>query len=119
MSTAIEFFDEKPPLACDLTAIDAGSRDGHLSTIRQLFETVQDVRELDDGYALRLPGDTDTFLRAADFIANERKCCAFFRFVLDVEPSNGPLWLSLTGPEGVKEFLHSELGDQVGIKFPS
>ena len=45
----------------------------------------------------------------ATFIDLERRCCAFLRFRLTVEPGEGPIWLELTGPPGTREFLAAEL----------
>lgn len=100
----------QPALACDLTALTDEPPEQHLLTAEQLFDMVQEVRELPDGYALRLPADTETFLQAARYIGHERECCPFFHFTLDLAPPGGPLWLNLTGPEGVKQFLQAELG---------
>ena len=63
-----------------------------------------------DGYAFRLPNESDVLLKAAEFIALERLCCPFFGFSLEVEPEGGALWLRLTGREGVKPFIHAEIG---------
>jgi hypothetical protein len=41
----------------------------------------------------------------AECISFERKYCLFFEFIIDVAPQSGPVWLSLTGHAGVKEFL--------------
>jgi hypothetical protein len=96
------------PLACDLTALDPEQRERHQVHTRQLFASVQDIQELPDGYAFRLPIEADTILKAAKFINLERLCCPFFNFALEVEPEGGPLWLKLTGREGVKQFLQAE-----------
>ena len=100
----------QPAIACDLTAIEAEHREQHLITAKQLLDMVQETRELSDGYALRLPGDTETFLHAARYISHERECCPFFHFTLKLAPPGGPLWLHLTGSEGVKQFLQAEQG---------
>lgn len=97
------------PLACDLSAIDAQHRDQHLETAQKIFKQVEEVRELPDGYALRLPGDTDTFLQIANFVARERRCCPFLNFALELGAENDPFWLRLTGPEGAKQVLQNEL----------
>ena len=36
-------------------------------------------------------------------------CCRFFNFSVEVEPHREPLWLRLTGGEGVKELLQVTL----------
>ena len=102
---------ENPSLACDLTAIPDDVREEHISTAPQLFATAQEVRELPSGYAIRFQNEPGTFMAIAKFIENERLCCPFFNFGLEVEPNRGPLWLRLTGSEGVKEILQTTLFD--------
>ncbi|MFL5806860.1 MAG: hypothetical protein ACJ8CR_34670 [Roseiflexaceae bacterium] len=105
MSTTTHAHQEIP-IACDLTAIPAGEREAHELLARQLFfETVPERQELPDGYAFRFRADQYPVL--AEFIANERRCCPFFRFTLEVTPAQGPLWLRLTGGDGVKDFIQS------------
>jgi len=95
-------------LACDLTAIPPDERPAHESNSRHpLFEVVQEVRELPDGYALRYAAEH--FPALASFIAAERLCCPFIAFTFEVAAQRGPIWLRLTGREGVKEFLMAEL----------
>ena len=99
---------DSPIIACDLTAIPSEQRAAHQTRAEHLlFDAVCEVRELPNGYALRLAAED--YLALADFIANERLCCPFFTFGLEVTPERGPIWLSLTGREGVKEFLHATL----------
>lgn len=97
------------PLACDLNAIDASAREQHASNAKQIFEMATELRELTNGYALRLPNTSDVLLNVAKFVDYERACCPFFGFAIEVEAEHGPLWLKLTGREGVKEFLSNEL----------
>jgi hypothetical protein len=98
-----------PIIACDLTAIDAGVRSTHVESAKQLLhQGAREVQELPDGYAFRY--DAAQYPEVVQFIANERLCCPFFTFVLEVTPAHGPLWLRITGGEGVKEFMQSELG---------
>ena len=95
------------PLACDLTAIPAEEREAHERLARRLFfETVPAREELPDGYAFQF--QADQYPLVAAFIANERLCCPFFRFTLEVPPAQGALWLRVTGDEGVKEFVDAE-----------
>lgn len=96
-------------IACDLSAIPAEDREQHSAAAEQLFSAIQEVLELADGYALRLPATSATLLSAAEFIANERLCCPFFNFGLEVEANGGPLWLQLKGSAGVKEFIEGEI----------
>jgi hypothetical protein len=92
------------PLSCDMTAIPAEQRAGHEALVERLWSTaIQETQELPDGYAYRFAAEDYPLLTA--FIANERLCCPFFDFVLEVAPVDGPIWLRITGPEGVKDIL--------------
>ena len=62
---------------------------------------------LPDGYAYRF--DADAFDDVARWVANERRCCPFLTFALELSPEGGPLWARLTGPEGTRAFLDAEL----------
>ena len=107
---------ETGPLACDLTAIPADVREEHVITAPQLFALAQEVQELPDGYAIRFLNEPGRFMAIAKFIENERLCCPFFSFGLELEPNSGPLWLRLTGGEGVKEILQTTLFDIIEDK---
>jgi hypothetical protein len=97
------------PIACDMQAIAADQRVAHQQVAEHLFAAVQEVRELPDGYALRLPEDSVTFTNAVSFLVNERLCCPFFHFTLDLTPEQGPIWLHITGGAGVKAFVAAEV----------
>jgi hypothetical protein len=97
------------PIACNLTAIPAEQLVQHKTTAEQIFLAVGETRELPDGYAFRLPETSEMLLKAAEFVSNERLCCSFFSFTLEVEPQGGPLWLKLRGSEGVKPFIQAEV----------
>lgn len=100
---------------CDMTALEPAARERHMVTSGQLFQAVQEVRELPNGYAFRLPNDSATLLKAAEFVADERLCCPFFGFVLELGPEGEPLWLRLTGRDGVKPFIEAEVGDHLPV----
>ena len=108
--------NETPSLACDLTAIPTDVREVHVLIAPQLFAAAQEVQELPNGYAIRFLNEPGRFLGIAKFIENERLCCPFFNLGLEVEPNSGPLWLRLTGGEGVKEILQTTLFDSIEDK---
>jgi hypothetical protein len=45
---------------------------------------------------------------AAEWISFERLCCPFFSFQLDIASEGAPIWLRMTGREGVKQFMQVE-----------
>ncbi len=96
---------DAPPIACDPTALDEDERAVHAESATALFERVTDLRELSDGYAFRLPAETEVVREAGAFVSRERLCCPFFHFTLEVTPDEGPVWLHLTGRDGVKAYV--------------
>jgi hypothetical protein len=82
-------------------------REEWLTAGRAVYAAVQEVAELADGYRFRLPADSAMLVQTAQYMSNERLCCAFLRFTLEVTPGAGPMWLSVTGGEGVKAYISS------------
>jgi hypothetical protein len=97
------------PFACNLDALDAEHRKRHLDVTRRLHQSIEEVSELTDGYAFRLPVSSDSIMLASEFVTGERVCCPFFKFEVIVEKAGGPLWLKLRGREGVKDFIQAEM----------
>ena len=108
--------NENQSLACDLTAIPSDVREEHVITAPQLFALAQEVQEIPNGFAIRFLNEPGRFMAIAKFIENERLCCPFFNFGLELEPNSGPLWLRLTGGEGVKEILQTTLFESIEDK---
>jgi hypothetical protein len=94
------------PIACDPTPITPDQRDRWMEKIvPQVYKAVQEIQELPNGYAWRLPSDPELLMLIAEDINIERLCCPFLRYTLEIEPNRGPFWLRMTGGEGAKEFL--------------
>ena len=107
--------EKESPIACDMTAIAPEHRGAHIATIEKVFRSVKSKRELPDGYAFELPNESNLLLWAAEFMSQERLCCPFFGFRLEIEREGGPLWLSLTGRDGVKPFILAEIGEHLPV----
>lgn len=99
---------KRSPLACNLGAMTADQRARHRVLGEALRGEIQEILELPDGFTFRLPPEAWT--TAAEFVSLEKLCCPFVRFLLEMPEDGGPLRLSLTGREGVREFLRAELG---------
>jgi hypothetical protein len=96
-------------LVCNLTALNAEQRERHRVVLKQIRQVGQEVREVANGYAFRFLAETPVLLLLAEFISLEHHCCPFLEFALEIKTERGPAWLTVTGPEGVKEFLRAEL----------
>lgn len=98
------------PIACEL-ATETAVAQRH-TEVEALFQQVQAVSELDDGYAFRFPGTMQMAADLLDFINAERECCSFFTIALIFTPNQGEIWLHLRGHEGVKAFVWQEIASR-------
>jgi hypothetical protein len=103
--------EKRSPFFCDMNAIEPTQRKQHVATAIEVFGAVQEIHELPTGYAFRLPNEATILLKTAEFIRREKLCCPFFGFRVEVEPEGGPLWLRLTGGDGIKPFIRAEIGE--------
>ena len=94
-------------IACNPNAIPSEMREQWVENGKQVYAAVLGIQDMPDGYGFRLPTDSAMLLKVAEYIANERLCCAFLHFTVEVEANEGPFWLRLTGGEGVKEYIRS------------
>ena len=99
---------QQSPIACDMNVLSPAQREMHISTSRDVFSSLRQIRELSNGYEFRLDG-SNVIVKAAEFISLEKLCCPFLNFRLQVEAENGSVWLALTGREGVKAFVREEI----------
>jgi hypothetical protein len=102
--------EKRSPFFCDMNAVDSTQRKHHVAIAIAVFRAVQEIQELPNGYAFRLPNEATILLKTAEFIMREKLCCPFFGFSVEVEPEGGPLWLRLTGGDGIKPFIRAEIG---------
>ena len=103
------------PLACDMTAIAPEQRPKHLATSRELFSRIEEFRELPNGYEFRLADGPALISNLAEFVSLEKLCCPFLTFVIEIEAECGPVWLRLTGRDGVKAFIREEIAGLTGF----
>ena len=93
-------------LACDISVITTQQRDYWVDeVVPKLYPAVEEIQELPNGWAWRLPSTSEILLLLAEDLSMERLCCPFVRYTLELEPNQGPFWLRMTGGDGVKEFL--------------
>jgi hypothetical protein len=93
---------------CKLTSPELKQRKA--TVIAGLKQQVLARKELQNGYAYKFSGNDSMIDTLTEFVKTERACCDFFTFSLSISGDGSAAWLELTGPEGVKDFIHSELG---------
>jgi hypothetical protein len=97
------------PISCSLHAFDAEQETRYRALKQTLRATMQEVREMENGFAFVFPADASVCLAAMEFATLERLCCPFLTFQLELSPKSGPLTLVLSGPPGAKEILAEAL----------
>src|SRR5215213_5215296 len=95
-------------LACNMGVFTPSQREAHVQTTTELIQAVQSVQDIENGYEVRFPNETEFISKIAEFISNERLCCPFVEFTLNVVSNSELVFLSLTGPLGTQEFLLAE-----------
>ena len=101
--------NDDSPLVCNMGVFTPAQRDSHIENTTQLMQAVQSIQEVENGYQFTFPSETELITKVAEFIANERLCCPFLEFTLNVNANSEPISLSLAGPTGTQEFLRLEL----------
>jgi hypothetical protein len=92
-------------IACDPNALTAEQQIRWMEIGPALYRAIEEIRELPDGYAFRLPTNSEMLMLLAEDLDYERLCCPFIHYAIEAEPNRGPFWYRMTGGEGVKTFL--------------
>ncbi|QNF31261.1 hypothetical protein HUW51_00460 (plasmid) [Adhaeribacter swui] len=93
-------------LSCKLTNPELQQR--KKKAISNLNQLLLEKQELANGYSYRFAGSDPMIDLVTDFVKIERLCCDFFHFNMAISNDN-ILWLTITGPERVKNFIAKEL----------
>ena len=101
-----------PPrgFTCNINGIPSEKRAHYRQLVEAFLHAITERRELPDGYSFRVDNEHLTADQLVEWVNLERQCCPFFGFEILWEPENGPVWLQLTGPQGVKDFIIGEFG---------
>jgi hypothetical protein len=95
-------------IACKLTTPELQKR--KRTVIAELKKHVVNRNEIVDGVRYSFKDSDDIIFLLTDFIKTERLCCPFFVFNLVVGQDEGLITLQLSGPQGTKEFIETEIG---------
>jgi len=94
------------PIACVPSALTPDQQEYCVKEIApKLYKAVEEIQELPNGWAWRLPTTPQMLMLVTEDLNMERLCCPFVNYTLEIEPNLGPFWLHMTGGQGVKEFL--------------
>jgi len=96
---------KKKEVACKLTTPEL--RERKEKVIAMLRENVLEKEELQKGFRYKFLATDEMLDELTAFIKSERVCCNFFDFTLNL--SGQIAWLSITGPDGTKNFIKTEL----------
>jgi hypothetical protein len=100
---------EQSPIACDLVNLNEQEKARREELVGDLRGAMIEHHELPQGIAFAFESKASTLVDLVEFIAFERVCCPFLNFDLKVPENNGTIRLRITGREGVKEYVATEL----------
>jgi hypothetical protein len=89
------------PVACTLSPDAIASRRAGL--LPGLVRHALRAEEFENG--VRYQFAASAWPQIAATVEAERRCCRFLQFELRLEPDEGPITLTLTGPRGTRVFL--------------
>ena len=99
---------ESENVSCKLTTPELQER--KKTVIAKVKKLVVQRVETTNGVVYSFKDSDSTIDLLSSFIKTERLCCSFFTFNLIVGRSEGFVSLELSGPEGTKDFIESEIG---------
>ena len=112
--------DSRPPVACTINEERAEERSDWMTA--ELLPAYAGAEEHADGVIVHFEGASDTLRHVARFVAEEKECCAFADYRIDVSPPYEETRLTITGPEGTKEMFYEEfvgrLEDEASLSPP-
>jgi hypothetical protein len=97
--------ETKNSFTCKLTTPELQQR--KTTVIAELKSRVLEKEEIQNGFLYRFDASDENLDKLNSFIKTERLCCDFFTFQMIVEADK--LLFSITGAEGVKEFIRTEV----------
>ncbi|MFP8953328.1 Zn-dependent oxidoreductase [Natrialbaceae archaeon A-arb3/5] len=94
---------DPPAIECTLTNEQRQERAERIQSV--LADRYKGVIECDDGYSLRFDGSDEALSAIATFVTNERRCCSFAEYSIDISPPYEETRLTITGPDGSKSLF--------------
>ena len=98
---------KKEDLCCSLNPDEFKERKILLEKLKRL---ITGKSEIEKGFMFTFDGSADTLEEVIRIVKMERKCCPFLTFDFSIQKEDAPMFLKITGPDGIKDFLLEELG---------
>ncbi len=76
-----------------------------------VFNHLEQIEEIENGFVFKFKEEGDFDKKLMELIVAERACCPFFEIKLHLLPYKKGISMEISGQEGVKEFLKTELLD--------
>lgn len=95
-----------PPVACSLTGAEVDAR---ADRARELLDAFRETTEAEDGLTLAFDGVATSLPAVAEFVEQERECCAFVDYRIEVSPPYEETRLTITGPDGTVDLFRRGL----------
>jgi hypothetical protein len=99
---------KQPVFVCRLDALTAPQLEEQKELRARLERAITGVTEDTEGYTFSYAEEI-TAATIITWVENERKCCPFLRFTLDMPEDGGPSRLRVWGVPGVKAFVAAEM----------
>ena len=106
-SVACKAKNQTTDFVCSLTTPELQQRKA--TVLASLKKQVVERKELDNGFAFKFAGTDEVLDELLEFIKTERVCCNFFVFNLSISGDKSEVWLEMTGVEGAKDVITTEL----------
>jgi hypothetical protein len=107
MSNSTKNSSVKSQMTCKLTSAELQARKA--TVIASLKKKMAARKELPNGFSYKFEGTDNVIDELTTFVKTERQCCNFFDLSISVKGDAPEAWLTITGQEGVKEFIEGEL----------
>lgn len=101
-------------LYCDVSELTTTDRTRLQEVGHALAAARPRVGELPHGYTFIFGGDRATYQLVSEWLGYERRCCPFLDIELTSRSDSGPIVVSLTGTDGVKDVIRAELAGILG-----
>jgi hypothetical protein len=92
---------------CKLTSPELRKRKA--TVLASLKNKVVEKKELENGFAYKFTHTDNTVAELNSFVKDEKECCEFLNFKILTSVNKKNVWLEISGADGVKKFLTSEL----------